>query len=131
MHCKGANMSIPASQVKRGAALAAAVLLVGGLAACSPTTDPGSGAKATDLTYQFAGVPLSLDPALGGSGGSAIFTALAYDPLIYLTGDGDLVADPATPWEFNSDNTQLPLPLRDGVTFRDGNPLDAAAVTAS
>ncbi len=102
------------------------------LTACS--SSGGSSDNATTggtLTMQFAGVPISLDPALGGSAESAVFTSLAYDPLIYITGDGDLIPDLATKWEFNSDNTVLTLTLRSGVTFTDGSKMDAAAVKAS
>lgn len=115
-------------------AAAAAVALTVGVAACtsSPSSSStGSSTKGGTLTTQFQGVPISLNPALGGSGGSAIFTGLAYDSLVYQTGDGKLIPDLATKWSFNDDNTKLTLTLRKDVTFTDGQKMDAAAVKAS
>ncbi|MEO6531942.1 MAG: ABC transporter substrate-binding protein, partial [Pseudolysinimonas sp.] len=113
-------------------AATAALLAVAGLTACSSTSPPAaSGARASTLTTQFAGVPISLNPALGGAGGSAIFTSLPYDSLIYQTGDGKLIPDLATKWAMSDGNTKLTLTLRKGVTFTDGAKMDAAAVKAS
>ncbi|PRY13053.1 ABC transporter substrate-binding protein [Kineococcus rhizosphaerae] len=115
------------------AALSVAVLTLT-TTACSDTGSNGpenSGGPGGTLTTQFAGIPISLNPALGGSGGSAIFTALAYDSLIHQTGDGELIPDLATAWSFDPTNTVLTLTLRQGVKFSDGAPLDAAAVKAS
>lgn len=128
---------MPASRLSRRALLAAATIaaLTVGVTACS--SDPGSGnggggaTRGGTLTTQFAGIPISLDPALGGSGGSAIFTALAYDSLIYQAGDGKLVPDLATKWSLDPTNTKLTLTLRKGVKFMDGTTMDAAAVKAS
>ncbi|WP_349902587.1 ABC transporter substrate-binding protein [Parafrigoribacterium humi] len=108
--------------------------LVFGTTACSsgPSTKSSStSTKGGTLTTQFAGVPISLNPALGGSGGSAIFTSLPYDSLVYQTGDGKLIPDLATKWALSDGNTKLTLTIRKGVTFTDGAKLDAAAVKAS
>jgi peptide/nickel transport system substrate-binding protein len=92
----------------------------------------GGGGDTGTLQIQFPGAPISLNPALGGNGGSSVFTMLAYDPLIYLSGDGDLVPDLATSWDYVGEgNTVFELKLREGVTFSDGSPMDAAAVVAS
>ncbi|WP_158437759.1 ABC transporter substrate-binding protein [Naasia lichenicola] len=118
----------------RKVALAVAVLaVIGGMTACSSASPApeGSGSTGGTLTTQFAGVPISLNPALGGSGGSAIFTSLPYDSLIYQTGDGELIPDLATDWTLSDDNTKLTLTLRDGVKFASGEVMDADAVKAS
>ncbi|WAP53571.1 ABC transporter substrate-binding protein [Streptomyces sp. S465] len=95
----------------------------------------GTGSVAADdgqLSLQFAGPPISLNPALAGNGGSTVFTALTYDPLIYLSGEGKLVPDLATEWHYTDDtNTVFVLELREGVRFYDGSALDADAVAAS
>ncbi|MEF2977182.1 ABC transporter substrate-binding protein [Subtercola sp. YIM 133946] len=123
-------MSAARSPLRRIALIAVtAVAVVGGVAACSST--PAANAGSTTLTTQFAGVPISLNPALGGSGGSAIYTSLPYDSLIYQTGDGKLIPDLATAWTLSDANTKLTLTLRSGVTFTDGTTMDAAAVKAS
>jgi len=126
-------MSASHSKVPKVALLATAALVaLAGLTACSsPSTPAPAGARASVLTTQFAGVPISLNPALGGSGGSAIFTSLPYDSLIYQTGDGKLIPDLATKWAMSDGNTKLTLTLRKGVTFTDGAKMDAAAVKAS
>jgi len=109
----------------------AAVVLVA-LAACSSSSSsPSSSKRAAELVTQFQGVPLSLDPAHGGSGGSALFTALDYDSLIYQTGDGKLIPDLATKWVFGDGNKSLTLTLRKGVKFTDGTTLNAKDVKAS
>jgi peptide/nickel transport system substrate-binding protein len=126
-------MSAIHSSARKLAIAASALILVGGLTACagsSSTTSPTS-ARGGTLTTQFSGVPISLNPALGGSGGSALFTALPYDSLIYQTGDGKLIPDLATKWVLSEGNTKLTLTIRKGVTFTDGATLDAAAVKAS
>ena len=107
------------------------------LAACAPGSE-GAAARSTgagaakQLALQFVGPPVSLNPALGSAGRSATYLALAYDPLIYLAGDGTLVPDLATKWGFVGEgNTVFELTLRDGVTFHDGSPMDATAVVNS
>lgn len=117
-------------------AVATALALALGVTACSSnalssSSSDSAGAKGGTLTTQFAGVPISLNPALGGSGGSAIFTGLPYDSLIYQTGDGKLIPDLATKWALSDGNTKLTLTLRSGVKFTDGATMDADAVKAS
>jgi peptide/nickel transport system substrate-binding protein len=126
-------VSVSRSALKRvlGVTATAAVLITG-LAACSSNSPSSSNTKrAAALTVQFQGVPISLSPTTGGSGGSAVFTALAYDPLVYQTGDGKLIPDLATKWAFGDGNKTLTLTLRKGVKFMDGTTLNAADVKAS
>lgn len=114
------------SRLRAVAVLSIAVL---GLASCTNTV---SGGSSSTFTMQFAGVPVSLNPALGGNGESAVYVALAYDPLIYLTNEGKLVPDLATSWKYvGTDNTTFQLTLRKGVTFTDGSALTAEAAVAS
>jgi peptide/nickel transport system substrate-binding protein len=114
----------------KAAAIAAVAALA--LAGCSggPASSPSAGSQ--KLTVQFTGPPVSLNPALAGNGGSAVFTALAYDPLVYLAGDGKLVPDLAQSWQYvGSDNKTFELTLRDGVKFSDGTAMDAQSVVGS
>lgn len=102
-----------------------------GAAACASSSSGSPGAS-SKLTLQFAGPPISLNPALGGNGLSATYTALAYDPLIYLSGDGQLVPDLATSWNYtDNQNKVFELTLRQGVKFSDGSPMTADTVAAS
>ncbi|MBS2962984.1 hypothetical protein KGA66_08010 [Actinocrinis puniceicyclus] len=125
---------IPASGRRPGVtrphlAIAAAVCALA-LAGCS---GGGTGSQtSSQLSVQFPGPPISLDPAKAGNGGSAMFVSLAYDPLIFLSGSGDLAPDLATKWGFTDHaNEVFELTLRSGVTFSDGSGLDATAAAAS
>ncbi|WP_166999419.1 ABC transporter substrate-binding protein [Paramicrobacterium fandaimingii] len=120
------------------AGIAAATALVTALAGCTPAASgDGSNASAAtergdELTLQFRGSPMSLDPALQGTASGSIFTVLAYAPLIYQAPDGSLQPSLATSWEFTSDEmTAFEISLREGVQFTDGKALDAEAVKAS
>lgn len=114
-------------------AATALALLLGASACSSSSSSGGSGGHGSSrLTMQFAGPPVSMNPALAGNGGSTIFSVLAYDPLIYLTGDGKVVPDLATSWHYvGTGNKVFELTLRSGATFADGAPLTAAAAVAS
>jgi peptide/nickel transport system substrate-binding protein len=102
-------------------------------AACSSSnTSSKSDGTSGKFVMQFVGPPISLNPALAGNGGSSVFTALSYDPLIYLSNDGKLVPDLATSWTYVGDgNKTFELTLRQGVKFTDGTDLTADAVVAS
>ncbi|MDF2233638.1 ABC transporter substrate-binding protein [Albimonas sp. CAU 1670] len=72
--------------------------------------------------------PSSLDPATGGAGSDHVFLYCFYDTLV----DWDfatLAPQPglAESWEFTDPQT-LVFKLREGVSFHDGTPFDAAAV---
>ncbi len=125
--------------LRRAGSIAAALVLVAGLAACSPTADTGgdaaggeTGERGEELVLQFRGAPMSLDPALQGTASGSIFTVLAYDPLIYQAPDGSLQPSLATEWEFTADdNSVFEFTLRDDVEFASGEPLTPEAVVAS
>lgn len=127
-------MSRTSSGLRRAVTIATAAALATALASC---TAPAGGDTPTSgrgdlLTIQFQGPPISLNPALAGNGGSTVYTFLAYEPLIYMAGDGELVPDLAEEWEFtDEENTTLEVTLRDGVRFHDGSEVDAEAVAAS
>ncbi|KMO35867.1 peptide ABC transporter substrate-binding protein [Methylobacterium variabile] len=53
------------------------------------------------------------------------------DKLAYVDADGKVSPWLATRWEQNADATEFTLHLKEGVTFSDGTPLDAAAVVAN
>lgn len=120
------------------AGIAAATALVTALAGCSAAaggdgSNSGTASERGDeLTLQFRGEPMSLDPALQGTASGSIFTVLAYAPLIYQAPDGSLQPSLATSWEFTNDEmTSFEVSLREGVQFADGATLDAEAVKAS
>ncbi|WP_345803354.1 ABC transporter substrate-binding protein [Microbacterium sp. AZCO] len=53
------------------------------------------------------------------------------DKLIYVDPDGKLSPWVAESWDQNDAATEFTIHLKDGVTFSDGTPLDAAAVVAN
>jgi len=53
------------------------------------------------------------------------------DKLVYVDAEGTLSPWIAESWEENADKTSFTLHLKQGVTFSDGTPLDAAAVVAN
>ncbi|MFD2415148.1 ABC transporter substrate-binding protein [Amycolatopsis pigmentata] len=116
------------------AVASALALAVAATAACSPSGSgpSGGGGSTSKLVVQFTGPPISLNPALGGNGLSTMFTALSYDPLIYLGGDGKFVPDLATSWNYvGQDNKVFEMTLRQDVKFADGSPMTPDAVVAS
>ncbi|MFE4500695.1 ABC transporter substrate-binding protein [Rhodococcus sp. NPDC056743] len=96
--------------------------------------DPGSPTKGGTLTFSGYSPVTTLDPAkaqvsgsTGGSELSAIYDVLMrYDPI-----EQTFVPQLAQSLEPNDKSTTWTLKLRDGVTFSDGTPFDAQAVTAS
>ena len=120
-------------------ALITAVLVTGGLvvSGCAADDapapdDPAAAAAGGDLNIQYFGDVVTLDPALSGQGPSANIIAFAYDPLIYMTPQGDYIPDLAVEWGYADDeNTVFEFTLRDGVTFAGGADLDADAAVAS
>ncbi len=56
---------------------------------------------------------------------------LTYDRLVHNSPEASAIPGLATAWEFNEDGTTLTFTLREGVTFHDGTPFDAAAVKAN
>ena len=63
--------------------------------------------------------------------GNAPFLGIAYDPLFYISGDGEVTPALAVKWGFvGTGNTVFEVTLRSGVTFADGTELTADAAKA-
>lgn len=107
----------------RWGAVAAALLLTA-LAACG-----GGGSTDSDRALRVAAASdaSSLDPIRGNAGTDHVLLYPLYDTLISF--DSGLEPKPglAESWE-QPDPKTLVLKLREGVTFHDGEPLDAEAV---
>jgi peptide/nickel transport system substrate-binding protein len=73
-----------------------------------------------------------LDPTFGGTaGGREIFFNMC-EPLYDLTADGTIVPRLAAAMpQFSADGLTVTIPLRRGVRFNDGTPMDAEAVKTS
>jgi peptide/nickel transport system substrate-binding protein len=87
-----------------------------------------SSAHAQTLRFGLAEDPDALDPTLARTFvGRLVFTALC-DKLFDLDDKLNIVPMLATSYQWSADSKTLTLKLRKGVTFHDGEKLDAAAV---
>lgn len=111
----------PRGSACRRAMLGAAALLFGAATAQAAGT----------LRIGMQDDPDLLDPALGGSFSGRIVFAAMCDKLIDLTDNLTFAPQLATGWTWSADNRALTLTLREGVTFQDGEKLDAQAVAAN
>ncbi|CAH0192943.1 Heme-binding protein A [Microbacterium oxydans] len=124
---------------RRRVALPAAVLItaliVTGCAAGSepaPETSSSSAIAEKDLAVAAVSAPNSLDPAQIVDGQQMFVWSSILDTLLRKDPEtGKLLPGAAEKWEYNEDGTQLTLTLREGMTFSSGDPVDAAAVTAT
>lgn len=100
------------------------------------TTDDGGDTEVAegdynlDASFVYA-YPIGisrLDPhqASISQDGTTLFPA--YDRLVHLTPEGELIPGLAESWEFSEDGLTLTLSIREGVTFHDGATLDADGV---
>ena len=90
----------------------------------------GASAGAQRLTMAQVSNPVTLDPNRTFNGLSFSVTNQVYENLVYFGTDGVIQPRLAESWEFTEPNV-LELKIREGVTFHDGTPLNAAAVVAS
>lgn len=121
-------------RMRRALAVAAgitALALVTGCASSQKTPEPtetGATAERGTLRIALAAPPTSLDPA-NMSQQYNPFAQPAYDALISVDINGNLVPNLATEWGFVDDeNKVLEITLREGVTFSDGEVLNADAL---
>ena len=88
----------------------------------------GAPACAQTLRFGLAEDPDVLDPTLARTFvGRIVFAALC-DKLVDIDEKLAIVPQLATSWEWSPDNKALTIKVRPGVTFHDGEKLDAAAV---
>jgi peptide/nickel transport system substrate-binding protein len=123
------------STVKTAAIVAAGALLLSGCAAGTTETGDSEGeattARGGTLTLGQLGDLPSWDTSQAHVGHQLVPYQLVYDTLILREPDGELSPMLAEEWSYNDDRTVLTLELRDDVTFSDGEPFNAEAVTAN
>ncbi len=83
------------------------------------------------LTIAIGAEPESLDPVNMTSAPAATVGEHVVERLIYMEEDGSLTPMLAESWESNDDSTVWTFKIREGVTFHDGEPLNAEAVAAN
>jgi len=87
-----------------------------------------AGANAQTLRIGLAEDPDVLDPTLARTFvGRVVFAALC-DKLVDIDDKLNIVPQLATSWQWSADGRALTMKIRPGVTFHDGEKLDAAAV---
>lgn len=83
------------------------------------------------LVYGLTLTPSGIDPHVDASSELGIPLTSVYDPLVWLTLEGDFVPGLAKDWEISEDGLTYTFYLRDDVTFHDGTPFNAEAVRLS
>lgn len=102
------------------------------LAILLATLSLGTAALAqSQIRFGMQDDPDTLDPHLSSSTAATLILNVLCDTLWILDMDQNLVPMLATKWQWSADNRQLNIQLREGVTFHDGTPFDAAAVKYS
>lgn len=121
--------------MKKIIAVVAAVALGASLTACSagqPSTEEKPEAESGgSLALAIVQAPASFAPGDLKTGPTVQFLQPVYDSLIRNDNDGEPQPSVATEWSYNDDLTVLSLTLQEGITFTDGEALDAAAVKAN
>ncbi len=112
------------------AAVAAAAAAALALTACGSSGESGEagGEKGGELRMGTVVDVSTWNPANGSWGNEALYLQAVYDTVLRTAPDGSIEPGLAETWEYNDDRTVLTLDIRDGVTFSDGEPVDAEAV---
>ena len=87
--------------------------------------------QAQDMRIGLQEDPDVLDPDQSRTFVGRIVYAALCDKLVDISPGLEIVPMLATGWDWSSDGLQLTMTLRDGVTFHDGTPFNAAAVVAN
>ncbi|WP_130178833.1 ABC transporter substrate-binding protein [Cryobacterium sp. SO1] len=129
--------STPSLSARRplGVTLAAGVTVLGlALTGCTSAAPPASSTPTTGGTLTYASgdaEPTCLDPHVGGNYPQALVSTQYLESLVSLDSEGTVIPWLADSWTVSPDGLTWEFTLRDGVTFSDGTPLDAAAVQAN
>jgi ABC-type transport system substrate-binding protein len=116
--------------ISRISVTAVAVAVGVSLAGCGD--DSGSDGSGGPTTLRLSMQAPPSDLSIGNfSGGDATIFMSVYDTIVHRAQDGELGPGIAESWEYSDDRKTLTLDIRDGMTFSNGEPLDAQAVAAS
>ncbi len=100
----------------------------GGGDASDPSGSSGSATSGGEVVYALDTPISTLDPNVAGAAQEFRVIRQFTDSLVTLDADGTIGPWLATSWEASDDGLSYTFVLRDGVTFSDGTPFDAAAV---
>lgn len=114
------------------AATAVASLVLAGCTSGGDATPSSTPVAGGTLTYASGDAePTCLDPHVGGNYPQALVSTQYLESLVSKDQNGDIVPWLADSWQEASDGLSWTFTLKDGVTFSDGTPFDAAAVAAN
>lgn len=96
---------------------------------CPPLTDGVD--KTATLTWMYSVGNTSFDPDKITTNNSQMYLYPVYDSLVHVDEQGTPQPMLADSWQLADDGRVLELDLRDGWTYHDGTPFDAASVKAN
>ncbi len=114
-----------------------APLLAAALCGCPGSGSSAGGIQRVDekalVTVITADQPATLDPHVTSNGGDVKVIVQVYQTLVRVDPDdvGTLLPELAESWQVSEDGQAVTFQIRQGVTFHDGAPLDAAACKLS
>ncbi|WP_051196509.1 ABC transporter substrate-binding protein [Jonesia quinghaiensis] len=94
----------------------------------TPGTSGSDTPNTEALTLAQTDIPAAWDISGYASGTKTQYFTAVYDTILRQDGDGNIVAGVATDWSYNDERTELTLTVREGITFTDGEPLNAQAI---
>ncbi|WP_281862138.1 ABC transporter substrate-binding protein [Salana multivorans] len=97
----------------------------------SESPSAGTPVEGGDLVWALETEPLTLNAQTSGQNKAKVLLRNLFDSYLYKNADGTYDPWLAESYAYDADQTELTLVLRDGVTFSDGDQLDAAAVVAN
>ena len=105
--------------------LAVLMALSLGLTACGGSEASGTAAEGKQLVVQLGPDPETLDPALNSAIDGANMILFAFDTLLGMDEDLNVVPALAESWEESEDGMTWTFHLREGLKWSDGSELNA------
>ena len=127
---EAARSEADAAKAEAEAAAAAAEEAAAAAAEAEVTEAPAEAGPSGTLRVAVDRDPENLDPNFAKQIIAETFSQAVFDSLITFSYEGDFIPLLASEFGFTSDNT-LEFKLREGITFHNGEPFNAASVTTS
>ncbi len=109
-----------------------ATVAPGGATAAPGGASPASGGPVQRLLVASGADAVTLDPGISFDGQSPLLWRAAYEPLVQYKGNTtEIIPHLAEKFEVSPDKLTYTFTIRQGVTFHDGEPFNAAAVKAN
>jgi peptide/nickel transport system substrate-binding protein len=119
-------------RVLAGIALPVVLAAITALAGCSGGSAPTGDEDGTELALAVPNDVAGWDPTKAlGAGPVTWMEQAVYEGLVKCDATANITPNAAESFEVNDDNTEFTFQLRDGATFSDGSPVDAAAVKSA